>query len=658
MRNRNEAPLLPPHGTHASEILRVEQDASPREEPARAITLGLLGPLLLVRGGAEVTPSAPKLRQVLALLAVRANSVTRVDKLVEELWEESPPQSALTTVQTYIYQLRKLLRLDDRPAGGGAGGHGMPTLVSHQGGYILQLPDLEDIDANRFEQLARRGRQELLGQRFEAASETFRDALSLWRGPFLEDVTTGPLLYSHAAQLDELRRSVLALRIEADLQLGRHQEIIGELVSLVNAEPTREDLSAKLMIALYRSGRRADALGVFQRIRTVLVDELGLDPAAELARLHQLMLEADPELDLPGTQAPPASGPVHIGHSVPAQLPAEIPDFVGRAGELERFTTLLTAPDAQGMQVINVVGRPGIGKSTFVARAAHRIREHFPDGQLHVDLTGEDGQPMPTWHVLLNMLDALGADAADVPNTVAAAAPLLRSLTADRRVLVVLDNARSGDSLHHLFPGGSGCAVVVVSRTPIDALPGAARLRLPALSVADSTRLLAQTIGEHRVSQELDAAEELAELADRLPLALRAIGAKLAGRPTWHLSRMVARMTDERNRMKELSYAGFDVVGRLTEAYQALTATQRWVFRSLATAHTGPLTTAEVAEHVSMRPAEAQAALGDLVDADLVEELDASGPAPRHRIPDLLRLVPLSGVLPATWWRSTTRRTG
>jgi DNA-binding SARP family transcriptional activator len=646
-------------GMHAAEATRIEQSMLPGHDPAGAITLGLLGPLVLERGGAVVTPSAPKLRQVLSLLAVQANSVTRVDQLVEELWNESPPQSALTTVQTYIYQLRKLLKLDDRPSDGPA----TPTLVRHPGGYILQLPDLDHVDANCFEQLTRRGRQELLGQRFEAASETFREALVLWRGGFLEDVSTGPLLYSHATRLDELRSTVLALRIEADLQLGRHQEIIGELTSLVAAEPTREDLSAKLMIALYRSGRRAEALGVYQRIRSALVDELGLDPATELQRLHQLMLEADPELDLPGSPAPQQPAlhqlhAVHIGQPAPAQLPAEIPDFVGRRHEIDRFTRLLTGPDMQGLRVVNVVGRPGIGKSAFVTKAARGVREQFPDGQLYVDLTGEDGTPMATRQVLVGMLKALGAGEVDVPNSLAEAALMFRSWTADRRLLVVLDKARSGDSLRHLFPSGSGCALVVVSRTPIDALPGAVRLRLPVLSVGDATRLLAETVGENRVSQELDAAEQLAELADRLPLALRAIGAKLAGRPTWHLSRMVARMTDERNRMNELSYAGFDVFDRLAEAYQTLSARQRWVFRRLAAADGEPLTTPEVAEKVSMSQAAAQHVLDELIDADLVEELDVNSPEPRHEVPTLIRLVALSGVLGSSWWRNTTGQPG
>jgi DNA-binding SARP family transcriptional activator len=647
-------------GESVSETTRIVA-TQPATREYDSITLGLLGPLLLMRGERVVTPSAPKLRQVLSLLAVQANSVTRVDQLVEELWEESPPQSALTTVQTYIYQLRKLLKLDDKPAAYRTSGGLSPALLSHPGGYVLQLPDLESIDANQFEQLARRGRQELLGARVEGAAEAFRSALSLWRGGFLEGVATGPLLYSHATRLEELRRTVLALRIEADLQLGRHQEIIGELTSLVNAEPTREDFSAKLMIALYRSGRRADALGVYQRIRTALVDELGLDPAAELRRLHQLMLEADPELDLPGDPTAPPSAEsrvtalnTHSGRPAPAQLPAEVADFVGRDSELDAFFRAMTGPDIQGMRVVNIVGRPGIGKSAFIARAGRAVRGHFPDGQLYGDLTGGDGRPMPTRQVLVAMLKAIGADEADVPHNVAEAALMFRSWTADRRLLVVLDKADSTDTLRHLVPSGSGCGLVVLSRVPVDALAGALRLRLPVLSVQESVRLLANIVSERRVSQELDAAERLAELTDRLPLALRAVGAKLAGRPGWHLSRMVARMADERNRLNELSYGGFDVFGQLAEAYQTLSARQRWVFRRLASADGERLTASEIAELVSMSTSAVHTVLDELVDADLVEELEGDEPEPRHHVPALVRLVGLSGMLGSSWWKQTT----
>jgi DNA-binding SARP family transcriptional activator/DNA-binding transcriptional ArsR family regulator len=611
--------------------------------------VGLLGPLTLRRGSALITPSAPKLRQVLSLLVLQANSVTRVDQLVEELWEESPPPSALTTVQTYIYQLRKLLKLADRlsPAIGRGRPDDAPVLLSHPGGYILQPRALTDIDTFLFEQLAERGRTELLAGQVSTAADTLRLALGLWRGGVLEGVSTGPLLYAQVARLEERRRTVLGLRIDADLRLGRHQEITGELASLVSAEPTREDFSAKLMLALYRCGRRADALQVYQRIRNTLVEELGLDPAAELQRLHQLMLAADPELDPPTDTVPVATTTTSRGPAVtPAQLPAEIPDFVGRVTELAEFERVLPDRDAAGLRVINLVGRPGIGKSTFAMHAARAVRDRFPDGQLFADLS--DG--VSTRDVLVGFLKALGADEQDIPATVGETALMFRSWTADRRLLMVFDDADAAETLHHLLPGGSACTVVVTSRHPMGGLPGAVQLKLPVLSPAESVELLSSVIGPPRVGRESEAAAELAELADRLPLALRAIAAKLAARPGWPLSRMVGRLADERHRLEELCYGGFDVLGRLGDAYQRLTARQRWVLRRLAAASENPLTVNQITELVGMGRQTVEAVLDELVDADLVEERQTRFDEPQHVVPGLVRLVGLSGVLNSARW--------
>jgi DNA-binding SARP family transcriptional activator/DNA-binding transcriptional ArsR family regulator len=628
--------------------LALSQAPDPVAADEHLMQAGVLGPLTLRRGGELVTPSAPKLRQVLSLLVLQANSVTRVDQLVEELWEESPPPSALTTVQTYIYQLRKLLGLADTTSPAGRGRReDNPVLLSHPGGYVLRLPALTDIDACLFEQLAERGRQELMNGQITVAADTLRVGLGLWRGNVLEGVSTGPLLYAQVARLEERRRTVLGLRIEADLQLGRHREITGELTSLVSAEPTREDFSAKLMLALYRCGRRADALQVYQRIRSTMVEELGLDPAAELQQLHQLMLAADSSLDLPsGGGAVVSAGGMGITRQVavtPAQLPAEIPDFVGRSAELEEFQRLL--PDGHGLRVVNLVGRPGVGKSTFAIHAARSVREQFRDGQLYVSRS--DGRP--TRDVLLGFLKALGADERDVPAGLGEAAMMFRSWTADRKLLMVLDDVGSPEHLHHLLPGGAACAVLVTSRTRIGGLQGGVAVKLPVLTAAESVSLLSAVIRDSRVADEPDAALKLVELADRLPLALRAIAAKLAARPSWRLSRMVDRLSNERNRLEELCYGGFDVLGRLTEAYQLLSARQRWVFRRLAVGASQPLTVNQISELVSMNRQTVETILDELVDADLVEERQTPHDEPQHLIPTLIRLVGLAGSL-APWW--------
>jgi hypothetical protein len=335
----------------------------------------------------------------------------------------------------------------------------------------------------------------------------------------------------------------------------------------------------------------------------------------------------------------------------PAQLPAEIPDFVGRSGELAEFERVLPTGTGQGLRVVNIVGRPGIGKSTFAIRAARAVRDRFTDGQLYVDLA----EGTTTREVLVGFLKALGAAAEDVPATCGEAALMFRSWTADRRLLMVLDDAGSAESVQHLLPGGAGCTVVVTSRNPIGGLPGGVHLKLPVLTPAESVELLASVIGESRVARERPAAQQLVELADRLPLALRAIAARLAARPGWALSRVVGRLTDERHRLEELCYGGFDVLGRLAEAYQMLTARQRWVFRRIAAAENGALTINQITELVSMGRQLVEAVVDELVDADLVEERQNRFDEPVLVVPALVRLVGLTGALRGPWWTGAAR---
>jgi hypothetical protein len=298
----------------------------------------------------------------------------------------------------------------------------------------------------------------------------------------------------------------------------------------------------------------------------------------------------------------------------------------------------------------------GIGKSTFAIHAARAARARFPDGQLYVDLRGDDGQPAATRDVLAGFLKALGANEHDVPATVGEAALMFRSWTADRRLLILLDDASSQAQLHHLLPGGSACAVVVTSRRRIGGLPGGMHVKLPVLTPEESVDLLSAVLGAARTGRERESALELVELADRLPLALRAIAAKLASRPGWPLSRMVSRLSDERHRLAELCYGGFDVFGRLTEAYQLLNARQRWVFRRLAATGETALTVNQITELVSMSRHAVETVLDELVDSDLVEERQTRHAEPQHRVPTLIRLVGLSGVLNSTWWAGANVR--
>jgi DNA-binding SARP family transcriptional activator len=260
--------------------------------------IDMLGPLSVTVDNRIATPTAAKPRRLLVLLAICANSVVRNERTIEELWEDRPPVSVATTLQTYIYQLRKHLHLTPAAMRAPVGQHrGGPTLLhTYPGGYMLAMTP-EALDAQRFERLARLGRAQLDGGRYAAAAQTLRDALALWRGPALVDLDPGPVLQVEIQRLEEIRRSAFESRIDADLHLRRHHGIIAELVGLVAQQPTHEGFQARLMLALYRAGRRSDALNVFRKARHTLIDELGVEPSVGLQSLHQAILASAPRLE-------------------------------------------------------------------------------------------------------------------------------------------------------------------------------------------------------------------------------------------------------------------------------------------------------------------------------------------------------------------------
>lgn len=251
--------------------------------------VNILGPMIVERESSIVTPTAPKVRQVLALLALKSNSIVRTDQLIEELWGDRPPRSAATTLQTYIYQLRERYLLRDGAAA---------ALRTVSSGYVLAL-DEDCVDVEMFTRAAERGRAEFDAGQIGKAAETLREALRLWRGPALFDVSVGPVLRVFSVWLQELGRNTLELRIDVDLMLGLHADLVGELAALVADCPTHEGFQAKLILALYRSGRRADALRAFELAREVLDRELGVDPSPQLWELRRGILNADPALDNP-----------------------------------------------------------------------------------------------------------------------------------------------------------------------------------------------------------------------------------------------------------------------------------------------------------------------------------------------------------------------
>jgi DNA-binding SARP family transcriptional activator/Tfp pilus assembly protein PilF len=536
----------------------------------------LLGPLVVRSGDTLLPVRRGKQRAVLAALLLAANRSVTVDELAETLWGQVPPPSAPVTIRNYVKRLRHAL-----------GETGRARIQTQPHGYLIRV-DAGELDVSRFEALLGSARAAARDSSWDQAAGQARSALALWRGEPLADVEADTLALREVPRLAELRLQALEARIGADLHLGRHAEVISELQRLTSAHPLREHLHALLMLALYRGGRQSEALAAYQRARRIVVDELGAEPGTGLRELHQRMLAADPGLASPepSPATPPgpaaAPGPPAV---VPRQLPGTVRHFTGRAGELAALTGLLEqAGQTPGTVVISAIGgTAGVGKTALAVHWAHRVAERYPDGQLYVNLRGYDpGRPMAAADALAGFLRALGVPGQDIPADEDERAARYRSLLAGRRLLVVLDNARSVAQVRPLLPGTPACAAVVTSRDSLAGLiarDGAARLDLDLLPLADATRLLRTLIGG-RADADPGAAATLAGQCARLPLALRVAAELAAARPAASLASLVAELADQQRRLDLLNADG--------DPRTAVRAVFSWSYRHLdaATART------------------------------------------------------------------------
>jgi DNA-binding SARP family transcriptional activator/tetratricopeptide (TPR) repeat protein len=605
----------------------------PSTLPEALMDFRILGPLEVSENDRVFPLGAPKERALLASLLLRANRVVATDRLIEVLWGAAPPDTARATLQTYVLRLRRALR----PVRGSAS----PMIATSPPGYVLQVrPD--QVDLHRFERLVAEARTAMAGGDsgdMEKAAERLRQALGLWRGPALGEVASmSPLLMGEAARLEEARYAALDDRIEAELALGWHARLVGEVEALVGAHPERERLRRQLMVALYRSGRQAEALAVYRSTRQFLVQELGVEPSRALQELERAILRADPALE-PALPAGKATLHETVSPRGPCQLPPDIDDFTGREAAVAEVQQLLEAEPATAIVISAIAGKAGVGKTALAVRVAHRLRPRFADGQLYVNLRGAEGQALDPAEVLAGFLRALGVEGAVIADGLEERVRLYRSRLGDRRVLVVLDNAASEAQVRPLLPGSPGCAALVTSRSWLSGLEAAHLRTLEVLQPDQAVELLVKLTGPARVAAEPQAAQAIVRLCGYLPLAVRIAGAKLASRPHWRLALLAERLADERRRLDELATGDLEVRASVALSYQGRNQEERRLFRLLGLLVAPSFPAWVAAALLKIEPAEAEGLLERLVDAQLVEAAgqDQAGQL-RYRLHDLLRL--------------------
>ncbi|MEU8522651.1 BTAD domain-containing putative transcriptional regulator [Streptomyces sp. NBC_01216] len=582
--------------------------------PADELRFGVLGPVRAWRNDEALPSGSPQQRALLAALLLRDGRTATAAELIDAIWGDEPPSQALAAVRTYASRLRKILD----PG----------VLVSESGGYAIRT-HAEALDLGIARDLAAEAEKLRSAGDLGGARTRINTSLGLWDGEALASVP-GPYAETQRTRLEEWRLQLVENRLDMDLEVGAHAEAVSELTALTAAHPLRERLRELLMLALYRSGRQAEALAVYADTRRLLADELGVDPCAELSRLQQRILRADAELDRPAEEAAPSAAP----SARPAQLPATVPDFTGRASFVRELGDLLAAAEGSVMAVSALAGIGGVGKTTLAVHVAHEARPHFPDGQLYVDLQGAGSRAATAETVLGGFLRALGVADSAIPDSPDERAALYRSTLDGRRVLVLLDNARDAAQIRPLLPGTAGCAALVTSRIRMVDLAGAHLVDLDVMSPEEALQLFTRIVGAERVRAEREAALDVVAACGFLPLAIRIAASRLAARRTWTVSVLAAKLADERRRLDELQAGDLAVKATFELGYGQLEPAQARAFRLLGLADGPDISLAAAAAVLDLPPHDTEDLLEALVDTSLLE----SAAPGRYRYHDLVRL--------------------
>lgn len=657
-----------------------------RDGLRHGLRFGLLGPPVLYDTDGEIrSAGGGKMRALLVALLLEPGRVVSVETIKDALWGGAPPASAQASLQNHVTRLRRLLDDPER-------------LRAVPPGYVLRVGDGE-LDVRVFDDHVTAARAAHAGREWQRALSESTDALALWRGTPLSGLPPEGGAYPLAQRLTEARLLVLEWRYEAELRLAgteagdagglghegadeavRLDRLAPELAALVTEHPFHEAFHRLLMLVLHRTGRRAEALTVHRDLRARLVEELGIEPGAAVRQAHLEILrergggervgaDATGRLRSPGSRfvepVSPESGVPEAGSSAsgpaasnpaesapsgranprPAQLPPPPAHFTGRGDVREALRPVLDAElrATTGPGVAVISGMAGVGKSALALHVAHRLRERFPDGQLYVNLHGATPgmAPLTPGQALAALLRDLGTEPRRIPEHPDAAAALLRSILAPTRTLMVLDDAAHAAQVRPLLPAGSGCAVIVTSRSPLTALDGAHRFPLAPLSDEDSAALLRAISGRE---EGLDGGHPLVELTGRLPLALRIVAARLAARGALTPDVLAGQLAATEGRLHHLEYDDLSVRRSLAVAHDALRASERQADRdaALTLRRIGALDLPAYGIHLLAQltgtdERRAEAALDRLVDVALLEETAYGRYAPHDLVRDFAR---------------------
>ncbi|GLW05823.1 hypothetical protein Misp01_09530 [Microtetraspora sp. NBRC 13810] len=573
------------------------------------VEFAILGPLEARRDAAQVDLGPFKRRVILAALLVRINNVVPVSSLIEAAWADAPPRTAQKNLQVYVAALRKDLGLRD-------------DLLYVPPGYRLRLP-ARRLDMVSFTESVKSGRRALRGGDMRTARRLLGDALDLWRGDPLPDLTHVPLVAAEVARLGDLRLTAFEDWAEAELDLGHHARIVDVLTEWARENPFRERLRRCQMLALYRCGRQTEAFAEFEGLRQALTRELGLRPSPVLERLYQAILRGDDDLD------PPRPEYDTVAHM--SMLPRDLADFTGRE---QQIGDILDAFEEGRLNPpVVLYGPAGSGKTSLAVHVAHRLRTGFRDGQLFVALRDASGAERTTAEIVAEVLRLTGFGV-ELPESPEERVATYRAWLAERRFLLVLDDAATPAQVRSLIPGTGNSGVIVTSRRRLDAVESVHHVALGAFDRSEALELLRGLVGDRRVAADPVAARRLLTAAGCSPMTIRLAGARLAARPDLSLAEFTARLADDRLLLNELTVGDRSLRACAASLERDLDPSAHQALRSLGALPDEQFTFGEAAPLLG--PDRAQALLDTLEEAQVIEVESRADAV--YRIPRWVRL--------------------